>query len=62
MEATQPQPASPPQWTPGASWERIKREMPHLAPDLTAEDLRKADELIAAYSAGRGRGEAQQAA
>lgn len=60
MDATEP--AGPPQWTPGAGWERIKREMPHLAPELTADDLRQADELIAAYGAGRGRGEDQQAA
>jgi hypothetical protein len=60
MEATQPQPAGPPQWTPGAGWERIKREMPHLVPELTDEDMRKADELIAAHGAGRGEG--QQAA
>ncbi|GAA1550752.1 hypothetical protein GCM10009827_084260 [Dactylosporangium maewongense] len=57
-----PEPAGPPQWTPGAGWARIKREMPDLAPDLTDEDLRKADELIAAYGAGRDRGEGRQAA
>ncbi|WP_433213161.1 hypothetical protein ACQP00_01465 [Dactylosporangium sp. CS-047395] len=34
--------AGPPQWTPGAGWERLQRELPHLV------DYRKADELIAA--------------
>ncbi|MEV8510794.1 hypothetical protein [Dactylosporangium sp. NPDC051484] len=42
------EPAGPPQWTPGAGWERLKREMPQLAPELTDEDLRIADEIIAA--------------
>jgi hypothetical protein len=43
----QPEPAGPRQWTPGAGWERLKREMPHLVPELTDEDMRKADEIIA---------------
>jgi hypothetical protein len=43
-----PEPAGPRSWTPGAGWERLKREMPHLVPDLTEDDLRKADEIIAA--------------
>jgi hypothetical protein len=40
-------PAGPQSWTPGAGWERLKREMPHLVPELTDDDLRKADEIIA---------------
>jgi hypothetical protein len=34
-------------WTPGAGWERVKRTMPGMVPDLTDEDMRKADEIIA---------------
>ena len=48
------EPAGPPRWTPGAGWARLQREMPHLAPDLTEEDFRVADALIAAADqAGR---------
>lgn len=58
--ATHPEPAAirweatvarPPvgEWTPGAGWERLKREMPHLIPaEISADDYRKADEIIAA--------------
>lgn len=42
------EPAGPPQWTPGAGWERLKREMPHIVVELTDDDMRKADEIIAA--------------
>lgn len=34
------------EWAPGAGWVRLKRERPDLAPDLTEEDLRRADEII----------------
>lgn len=34
-------------WTPGAGWERLKQTMPGMVPDLTEEDLAKADALIA---------------
>jgi hypothetical protein len=61
MTAT-PEPAGPRQWTPGAGWERLKREMPHLAPELTDEDFRKADEIIAAAQRGRRHSDGQQAA
>ncbi|WP_433054973.1 hypothetical protein [Dactylosporangium sp. CS-033363] len=43
----------PPQWTPGAGWERLKREMPHLVPELTDEDMRRAAAMHAA-AADRG--------
>jgi hypothetical protein len=36
------------QWTPGAGWERLKREAPDLVPELTDEDMRRADAIIAA--------------
>lgn len=44
---TSPEPAGPRQWTPGAGWARLQRENPNL-PELTDEDFRIADELIAA--------------
>jgi hypothetical protein len=60
MNAASPRdPAGPPRWTPGAGLERLKREAPHLIPDVTDEDVRRADEIIAA---ARRHGEAQQAA
>ena len=42
------EPAGPPQWTPGAGLERLKRETPHIVPEVTADDMRKADEIITA--------------
>ncbi|MGI5179516.1 hypothetical protein ACQEVZ_24615 [Dactylosporangium sp. CA-152071] len=54
-----PEPAGPPQWTPGAGLERLKREAPHLIPEVTDEDIRRADEIIAA---ARRHDEGQQAA
>jgi hypothetical protein len=44
---TTPEPAGPRQWTPGAGWARLQRERPDL-PELTEDDFRIADELIAA--------------
>lgn len=41
-------PATASEWTPGAGLERLKREMPHIVADLTDDDMRKADEVIAA--------------
>jgi hypothetical protein len=33
--------------TPGKGWERLRTELPGLAPDLTEEDMRKADAILA---------------
>jgi len=42
------EPSDPADWTPGAGWERLKREMPHVIPAvITDEDMRTADEIIA---------------
>ncbi|MFI5916188.1 hypothetical protein [Dactylosporangium sp. NPDC051541] len=41
------EPAGPRPWVPGAGWARLRRELPHLVPELTDDDLRKADELSA---------------
>jgi hypothetical protein len=35
-------------WTPGAGWARLQREHPELIPEVTEEDLRRADEILAA--------------
>jgi hypothetical protein len=59
MTSPRREPAGPPQWTPGAGLKRLKREAPHLIPDVTDEDVRRADEIIAA---ARRRDEGQQAA
>jgi len=45
MTAT-PEPAGPREWTPGAGWARVKREMPHIVPEITDEDERNLDRLL----------------
>jgi hypothetical protein len=42
-----PEPAGPREWTPGAGWERVKREMPHIVPELTDADDANLDRLLA---------------
>jgi hypothetical protein len=42
------------EWAPGAGVARIQREMPGLMPELTDEDMRKADEVIAQAEARPG--------
>lgn len=45
-------PVGPARWIPGAGWERLRREAPHLIPsEISAEDLQRADEIIAAGDA-----------
>jgi hypothetical protein len=36
------------EWTPGRGWERLKEEFPGMVPDLTEEDIRRADAVIVA--------------
>ncbi|MER7280474.1 hypothetical protein ABT369_39155 [Dactylosporangium sp. NPDC000244] len=50
-----PEPAGPPQWTPGAGWERVNREIPQYVPELTDEDMRWAAEVHAAAERQDGR-------
>jgi hypothetical protein len=45
---TTPEPAGPREWTPGAGWERVKREIPQYVPELSDEDMRWAAEVHAA--------------
>lgn len=47
------EPAGPPQWTPGAGVERMRREAPHLIPaHVSDEAIRRADEIIALAAEG----------
>lgn len=48
------EPAGPPQWTPGAGVERMRREAPHLIPaHVSDEDRARAEEIIAAGQQSR---------
>jgi hypothetical protein len=61
--ARTPEPAGPREWTPGAGVERLRREMPHLIPaQISEDDRRRAEEIIAAGSAADERGNRDQAA
>jgi hypothetical protein len=41
------EPAGPREWTPGAGWERVNREIPQYVPELTEADERWADDFLA---------------
>lgn len=49
-EGTGPATASPEQaeWSPGAGLARVRRELPGIVPELTDDDMRQADDIIAA--------------
>jgi hypothetical protein len=44
---TSPSPAGPPRHTPGAGWHRAREVFGDRLPEITEEDQRRADELLA---------------